>query len=64
MKINSGQHSPTYGRLVSACAMYGISRGKAFEYQRRGLIETFLMDGGRYVLYSSLETLPQRLGAR
>lgn len=64
MTTDYEQHRPTYGRLVNACAMYGISRGKAFEYQRRGLLETFLMDGCRYVYFSSIDTLPQRLGIR
>lgn len=61
MKTTSESYKPTFGRLVPVCNAHGISRTKAFEYASKGLLETFLIDGSRYVYYASIETLPKRI---
>lgn len=59
------QHSaPTYGPLVTTCALYGIGRTKAFELAAAGTLETFVIGSKRYVLIESLDSLPERLKAR
>ena len=54
--------SPTFAPLVTACAANGISRSVAFELARKGLLETFRINSRRYVMLSSLSSLPDRLG--
>lgn len=51
-----------YGPLVDVCKAHGISRAKAFNYAREGLLETFLIGNRRYVYVKSVHTLPERLG--
>lgn len=55
-------HPPYYAPLVSSCAAHGISRSVAFELARKGLLETFRINSRRYVMLSSLRSLPERLG--
>ena len=54
--------SPRYAPLVTSCAAHGISRSVAFELARKGLLETFRINSRRYVMLSSLRSLPERLG--
>lgn len=54
-------HLPYYAPLVSSCAAHGISRSVAFELARKGLLETFRINSRRYVMLSSLRSLPERL---
>lgn len=55
-------HSPYFAPLVTSCAAHGISRSVAFELARKGLLETFRINSRRYVMLSSLRSLPERLG--
>jgi hypothetical protein len=55
--------TPTYAELVKECERWDICRTKAFDYARRGLIDTFVMGRKRYVVIASLESLPERLRA-
>lgn len=55
-------HSPYFAPLVASCAAHGISRSVAFELARKGLLETFRINSRRYVMLSSLRSLPERLG--
>lgn len=57
----SNQVEPTYGLLVESCAAHGISRTKAFEFDRQGLLETFLLGRRKYVYLNSLRSLPERV---
>ncbi|MNC13731.1 hypothetical protein D3C81_1790410 [compost metagenome] len=51
-----------YGPLVDVCKAHGISRTRAFQYARDGLLETFPMGNRTFVYVSSVHTLPERLG--
>lgn len=53
--------SPYFAPLVTSCAAHGISRSVAFELARKGLLETFRINSRRYVMLSSLKSLPERL---
>ena len=58
------EHIPRRFRaLVPACAERDISRTVAFELNRKGFLETFLLGKRRYVYIDSLDTLPARLAA-
>lgn len=52
---------PYFAPLVTACAANGVSRSVAFELARKGLLETFRINSRRYVMLSSLKSLPERL---
>jgi hypothetical protein len=53
--------TPAYAEMVPECERWDICRTKAFEYARRGLIDTFTMGRKRYVYIASLAALPDRL---
>jgi hypothetical protein len=55
---------PTYGLLTEVCSAFGISRTQAFAYVRRNDLETFLMNGRRYVYIESVKSLPERVATR
>lgn len=55
---------PTYGLLTETCRAFGIARTQAFAYARTGALETFYMNGRRYVYVESLKSLPQRVCKR
>lgn len=59
--MTSPDHPPYFAPLVTACAAHGISRSVSFELARKGVLETFLLNSRRYVLLSSLRSLPERL---
>lgn len=60
---NEGAAAPPYGYgpMVLECQRRGIGRTMAYELQKRGLIETFLIGSKRMVRIASLESLPDRL---
>lgn len=51
-----------YGPLVDVCKAHGISRTRAFQYARDGLLETFPMGNRTFVYVASVHALPERLG--
>lgn len=53
---------PSYGLLTDVCKRYGISKTRAFDLARRKLLDSFMMNGRRYVWISSVESLPSRMG--
>ena len=53
-----------FGPLVAECLRRGIGRTTAFKLAKEGLIETFCIGRRRYVLIWSLDSLPNRLGAK
>lgn len=53
--------APSFAPLVTSCAAHGISRSVAFELARKGWLETFRINSRRYVMLSSLKSLPERL---
>jgi hypothetical protein len=57
----SSESSPYFAPLVTACAQNGVSRSVAFELARRGVLETFRINSRRYVMLSSLRSLPERM---
>lgn len=54
---------PTYQRLTTACAAYGIKRSQAYQLAQAGLIKTFKIGKSRFVFLDSLQSLPERLAA-
>ena len=53
-----------FGLLVAECRARGISRTRAFELARDGLIETFNIGRRRFVMLDSLDRLPETLAKR
>lgn len=51
--------SPTFGPLVSTCAIYGIKRGMSFRLSREKKISTFCIFNKRFVVISSIEALAE-----
>lgn len=52
---------PTYGLLEDVCRSFGIARTQAFAYSRSKILDTFLMNGRRYVYLDSVKSLPDRV---
>jgi len=55
---------PTYGLLTDICSAFGIARTQAFAYVRKGQLDTFMMNGRRYVYVDSVKSLPERVGKK
>jgi len=60
----TSDNPPYFAPLVRSCAAHGISRSVAFELARKGLLETFRINSRRYVMLSSLRSLPERLAPK
>jgi hypothetical protein len=58
------QFEPTYGLLTEVCLAFGIARTQAFAYARSGELDTFYMNGRRYVYLDSVKSLPERIGKK
>lgn len=54
-------YEPNYGILTDVCRRFGIARTQAFAYAKSGALNTFLLNGRRYVYIESVRTLPERL---
>lgn len=53
--------SAEFGEFVETCREYGIRRTEAYRLAAAGLIETFHIGTKRYVVRSSLKSLPDKL---
>ena len=50
-----------FAPLVEECERNGISRTKAYELAKSGMLDTFRIGNRRLVRLESLRTLPERL---
>lgn len=60
----STQFEPTYGLLTEVSPSVPIARTQAFAYARSGELDTFYMNGRRYVYLDSVKSLPERVGKK
>lgn len=54
----------SFGPLVEECNSRGIGRTVAFKLASEGTIKTFRIGRRRFVVLSSLDSLPERMAAR
>ena len=60
--MNTEQNIPLeFVPLVEGCEAHGIRRSMAFRLAREGILETFKIGKRRYVLVSSLKSLPRKM---